>query len=88
MLEVVHLKVFIYGYQIRNFLIGLVFQLVILSYLCLTKLDQAWIYLKEEQKNVSAEHRSLMRWEKGAGAFKCTLQSFTSRGSLTKEEQV
>lgn len=88
MLEVVHLKVFIHGYQIRNILIGLVFQLVTLSYLCLTKLDQAWIYLKEEQKNVSAEHRSLMRWEKSAGAFKCTLQSFTSRGSFTKEEQV
>ena len=71
-LELVHLKVFIHGYQIENFFIGLVFQLVTLSYLCLSKLDQAWIYLKEEENNVSAEHRSLMRWEKGAGAFKFT----------------
>lgn len=85
MLEVVHLEVFIHGYQIRNFLIGLVFQLVTLSYLCLTKLDQAWIYLKEEQKNVSVEHRSLMRWEKGA--FKCNLQSLLVEGHSQRKNR-
>lgn len=51
-------------------------------------MDQTLIYLKEEKDNVSVEHRNLMRWGEGAGAFACLLQCFTSRGSFTKEEHI